>query len=118
MAGIYFHIPFCKQKCHYCNFYSVASSKNKEAFLETLVKEIELQKSYIENEVIETIYFGGGTPSVLSADEINFLLHKLYATFAISENAEITLEANPDDLSKSYLFSLKKTPINRFSIGV
>ncbi len=118
MAGIYFHIPFCRQKCHYCNFYSVASDKNKEAFLEALFKEIELQKNYLENEIIETIYWGGGTPSVLSADEINHLFQKLQTTFPISDNAEITFETNPDDLSKSYLNTLKGTPINRFSIGV
>lgn len=118
MAGIYFHIPFCKQKCHYCNFYSVASDKNKEAFLEALAKEIELQKNYLKNETVETIYFGGGTPSVLSADEINSLFQKLQTIFSISKNAEITFEANPDDLTKSYLQSLKRTPINRFSIGI
>lgn len=118
MAGIYIHIPFCKQKCHYCNFYSVASDKNKEAFLEVLVKEIELQKNYLENEIIETIYWGGGTPSVLSAAEINFLFEQITKHFIISDKAEITFEANPDDLTKSYLNSLKETPINRFSIGV
>ena len=118
MAGIYIHIPFCKQKCHYCNFYSVASDRNKEAFLEALAKEIELQRNYLKNETVETIYFGGGTPSVLSADEINFLFQKLQAIFSISKDAEITFEANPDDLTKSYLQSLKRTPTNRFSIGV
>lgn len=86
--------------------------------MEALHKEIELQKNYLENEVIETIYFGGGTPSVLSVDEINLLFQKVQSVFAISENAEITFEANPDDLSRSYLHSLKHTPINRFSIGV
>lgn len=118
MAGIYFHIPFCRQKCHYCNFYSVASDKNKKAFLKALHKEIELQKIYLEKMPIETIYFGGGTPSLLSADEINLLMEQVQTHFMISDKAEITFEANPDDLSKSYLNSLKGTPVNRFSIGV
>ena len=118
MAGIYIHIPFCKQKCHYCNFYSVASEKNKTAFLEALTKEIELQKHYLGNEIIETIYFGGGTPSVLSADEINHLFQKIQTNYTISDKAEITFEANPDDLTRSYLRLLKRTLINRLSIGV
>ncbi len=118
MAGIYIHIPFCRQKCHYCNFYSIASQKNKQAFLEALFKEIHLQKSYLGNEIVETIYFGGGTPSVLSSDEINHLLDDIHSGFSIADIAEITFEANPDDLTKTYLRSLKKTQVNRFSIGV
>lgn len=118
MAGIYIHIPFCKQKCHYCNFFSVASEKNRTLFPEALTKEIRLQKSYLGNEIVETIYFGGGTPSVLTADEINHLFHKIQTNFSISDKAEVTFEANPDDLTKSYLKSLKGTPINRLSIGV
>ena len=118
MAGIYFHIPFCRQKCHYCNFFSVASEKNKTPFLEALTKEIELQKKYLGNETIETIYFGGGTPSILTADEINHLFQKIQTNFSVSDNAEITFEANPDDLTRSYLNPLKKTPVNRLSIGV
>ena len=118
MAGIYFHIPFCRQKCHYCNFFSVASEKNKTSFLEALKKEIELQKHYLGNEIIETIYFGGGTPSILTADEINHLFQKIQTNFSVSDNAEITFEANPDDLTRSYLNALKKTRVNRLSIGV
>ncbi|MCD4732066.1 MAG: radical SAM family heme chaperone HemW [Bacteroidales bacterium] len=118
MAGIYIHIPFCRQKCHYCNFYSVASEKNKTSFLEALKKEIELQKHYLGNEIIETIYFGGGTPSILTADEINHLFQKIQTNFSVSDNAEITFEANPDDLTRSYLKALKKTRVNRLSIGV
>lgn len=118
MAGIYFHIPFCRQKCHYCNFFSVASEKNKVLFLEALTKEIRLQKNYLGNEIVETIYFGGGTPSILTADEINHLFQKIQTNFSISDKAEVTFEANPDDLTKSYLKSLKGTPINRLSIGV
>jgi oxygen-independent coproporphyrinogen-3 oxidase len=118
LAGIYFHIPFCRQKCHYCNFFSVASEKNKVLFLEALTKEIRLQKNYLGNEIVETIYFGGGTPSILTADEINHLFQKIQTNFSISDKAEVTFEANPDDLTKSYLKSLKGTPINRLSIGV
>ena len=88
------------------------------SFIEALKKEIDLQKGYLGNEIIETIYFGGGTPSVLSAEEINQLFHQIQSNFSISEKAEITFEANPDDLTKSYLQSLKSTPINRLSIGV
>lgn len=118
MAGIYIHIPFCRQKCHYCNFFSVASINDKEVFLEALLQEIKLQKSYLANNVVETIYFGGGTPSVLSADETNQLFNRIQSNFPIADHAEITFEANPDDLTKSFVNSLKNTPVNRFSIGV
>ncbi len=118
MAGIYLHIPFCKQKCHYCNFHSVASLKNKDLLLEALLKEIALQKNYLGNEKVETIYFGGGTPSLLSESEINKIFHEIQSNFKISDNAEVTIEANPDDLTKTYIYSLKKTPVNRLSIGV
>ncbi len=118
MAGIYLHIPFCKQKCHYCNFYSVASIKNKDQLFNALLKEIELQKNYLGDEKVETIYFGGGTPSLLSADEINKVLSEISRYFQIADHPEITLEANPDDLNNSYLKSLRNTSINRLSIGV
>lgn len=118
MAGIYLHIPFCKQKCHYCNFYSVASIKNKDQLFNALLKEIELQKNYLGDEKVETIYFGGGTPSLLSNDEINKVLSEISRYFQIADHPEITLEANPDDLNNSYLKSLRNTSINRLSIGV
>jgi oxygen-independent coproporphyrinogen III oxidase len=118
LAGIYLHIPFCRQKCHYCNFYSITSVKNRDKFLETLNVEIEIQKDYLEEEKIETIYFGGGTPSLLSSNEINRILDNLAKNFKIDPAPEITLEANPDDLNPKSLSDLKKTPVNRLSIGV
>ncbi len=118
MAGIYLHIPFCKRKCHYCNFFSVASTKQKDQFLDALHKEITNQKEYLNNEMVRTIYFGGGTPSMLSRDEIEHILDSLNKHYKISSDAEITLEANPDDLSIENLGDLSKTSINRLSIGI
>ncbi len=118
MAGIYIHIPFCKQKCHYCNFFSVASQKNKVAFLNVLNEEISNRKPYLGDESVSTIYIGGGTPSVLSKDELMRIFDQLRANYNVLPDAEITLEANPDDLSINYLQELKETPINRLSIGV
>jgi putative oxygen-independent coproporphyrinogen III oxidase len=118
MAGIYLHIPFCKQKCHYCNFFSLASVKRKDEFVTVLLKEIDLQRDYLQGETVSTIYFGGGTPSLLSVEALKTVLEKLTQTFVVSPEAEITLEANPDDLDPAYLASLKQTVINRLSIGI
>ena len=118
MAGIYIHIPFCKQKCHYCNFYSIASRKNKDHLIGALIKEIELQKNYLAGEKIKTIYFGGGTPSLLTSGELNRIFNQIAKFFKINSEAEITFEANPDDLDKSKITALRETPINRLSIGV
>jgi oxygen-independent coproporphyrinogen-3 oxidase len=118
LAGVYIHIPFCKQKCHYCNFFSVPSIKNKDKLFEALFWEIDLQKNYLNDESIETIYFGGGTPSLLSAMEINKIIDKLTKVHSIIQAPEITLEANPDDLGKEKIAALNKTPINRLSIGI
>jgi oxygen-independent coproporphyrinogen-3 oxidase len=118
MAGIYIHIPFCKQACHYCDFHFSTSQKNRAAIVQALAREIELQKNYLDNATIETIYFGGGTPSVLDAGEINFLLDTIAKHHQVSTNAEITLEANPDDLSQEKVSQLRQSPVNRFSIGI
>ena len=118
MAGIYIHIPFCKQKCFYCDFYSTTLLKNKSAFVNALIKELYLQKDYLKNQTVETIYFGGGTPSVLSYDEIMLIFNRIYKVFDVSDNPEITFEANPDDLTVDYLKKLTQTPVNRLSIGV
>ncbi|WPU95142.1 radical SAM family heme chaperone HemW [Mucilaginibacter sabulilitoris] len=118
MAGIYIHIPFCKQACHYCDFHFSTSLKYKDELLQALVKEIRLQKNYLNNETIETIYFGGGTPSLLEADEINRLLNTITELHTVSSTAEITLEANPDDLDDAKIKSLRQTDVNRFSIGI
>jgi len=118
MAGIYLHIPFCKQACHYCDFHFSTSLQYKPQLLQALVKEIELQKTYLQNETIETIYFGGGTPSVLESAEIQLLIDTITRLYTVSSSAEITLEANPDDLNKAKVQALRQTPVNRFSIGI
>lgn len=118
MAGLYLHIPFCKRKCHYCNFYSLASVKFKPQLIAALLQEIELQKNYLQGESLDSIYFGGGTPSLLNEQELNSIFEKILNTFKIEEKAEITFEANPDDLTKDYLQILSKTAVNRLSVGV
>jgi len=117
MAGIYIHIPFCKRKCHYCNFYSLANQKNKEEFHKALLKEIALQKDYLQSEKIETIYFGGGTPSLLSIKQTDEILNKIHKYFYVNSSAEIDLEANPDDLNLEKLHDYFHIGINRLSIG-
>ncbi|MHB8206502.1 radical SAM family heme chaperone HemW [Mucilaginibacter sp.] len=118
MAGIYLHIPFCKQACHYCDFHFSTSLKYKGELVEALIKEIQLQKKYLNGESIDTIYFGGGTPSLLSETEISLLINTITGLHSVAADAEITLEANPDDLDKAKLLALRQTPINRFSIGI
>ena len=118
MAGIYIHIPFCRQACHYCDFHFSTSLNNKQPFLEALHKEIRLRKDFAQGERINTIYFGGGTPSLLSADELKRILDSLYSTHEINDKAEITLEANPDDLTSEKIRTLSATQINRLSIGI
>ncbi len=118
MAGVYIHIPFCNSKCAYCGFYSVPSMKQKERFLEALKKEIVKQKNYLNGDDISTVYFGGGTPSLLSVEEIGSLLHLINNTFGFGDNTEITLEANPDTLSLDYLQALRRIGVNRLSIGI
>ena len=118
MAGIYIHIPFCNSKCAYCGFYSIASQKQKSAFLEALHTEIARRTEYLNGEEIGTIYFGGGTPSVLSIEEIKGILESVFRHYKVNPAAEITLEANPDTLSQDYLQGLRKLGINRLSIGI
>lgn len=118
MAGIYIHIPFCKKKCHYCNFFSLATQRFRPEFLEALLLEIDQRSHYLPSPLIESIYLGGGTPSLYNSDELNRIFSKLEEVFDMSSRVEITLEANPDDLSRPYLQSIKNTPINRLSIGV
>ena len=118
MSGIYIHIPFCKQACHYCDFHFSTSMKKKEEMVLALAKEIRLRKSESGDENVETIYFGGGTPSVLTSAEIDFLIAAVYENYTVIENPEITLEANPDDLSSERILELAKSKINRLSIGI
>ena len=118
MAGIYLHIPFCKQACNYCDFHFSTSMKMKVDFVKAIIQEIELRKDVFANKFISSIYFGGGTPSLLSKEELDMIFEKLYKSFTINADAEITLEANPDDLNFDKILQLKGTPINRLSIGV
>lgn len=122
MAGIYIHIPFCKKACHYCDFHFSTSLKYKEAFIEALLKEIDLTRDYLLQEnslpLIETVYFGGGTPSLLNKRDLDRIFDELNTFYQISPVAEITLEANPDDLTGKKLKELSLSPINRLSIGI
>jgi len=123
LAGIYLHIPFCKQACYYCDFHFSTSLKKKDDLISCMVKELELRKEELANEIIETIYFGGGTPSLLSKEEIATLLNTIHQNYKVIKNPEITLEANPDDLSvraesRTIFEEYKLAGINRLSIGV
>lgn len=117
MAGIYIHIPFCKTKCHYCDFYKSTDFGAKTDFVSALKQEIVWRKEELGNEKIASIYFGGGTPSVLKTAEIGEILILISETFQLENDIEITLEANPDDLSLEFVQSLRSTPVNRLSIG-
>lgn len=122
MSGIYIHIPFCKQACHYCDFHFSTSLKKKDEMVLSLAKEIQLRKSELENDPefsgVETIYFGGGTPSILDASDLKRLIDAVYQNYKVAENPEITVEANPDDLSEERIIELANSPVNRLSIGV
>lgn len=118
MAGIYIHIPFCRQACHYCDFHFSTTLNEKERMVNAILKELELRKDYIGNEIIETIYLGGGTPSLLESNQIELILEKANKLFEISRDAEITLEANPDDLVFEKIRKINKTRVNRLSIGI
>ncbi len=115
---LYIHIPFCRQACHYCDFHFSTNTKNKRAIVEAIAKEIVLRKEYLDSNNVETIYFGGGTPSLLDTLELDLLLNSIHSNFTVNPDAEITLEANPDDLDLQKLFQLKNAGINRLSIGI
>jgi len=118
LAGIYIHIPFCKQACNYCNFHFVTSLNRKNELLNVLLNEIRLQKNYVADENIETIYIGGGTPSLLNKEELQQLVNQVKNNYVITHDAEITLEANPDDITNDVLMNWKQIGINRLSIGI
>ena len=118
MAGIYIHIPFCKQACHYCNFHFATSLHYKNDLIAALLKEITIRKHYLGSEPIETIYFGGGTPSLLSTKELRSVIEKIKNDFTVLADTEVTLEANPDDITEEKLVDWKQVGINRLSIGV
>jgi len=118
LAGIYIHIPFCKKACVYCDFHFSTSMKNKSELIECINKELAEQKSYLETNQIKTIYFGGGTPSVLNQSELSSILTTIEKEFEVLPDAEITLEANPDDLTQEKLWMIRESGVNRLSIGI
>lgn len=118
MAGIYIHIPFCKRRCIYCDFFSTTQSEKKEAYVRALCKELELRRDYLPQEEIATVYLGGGTPSQLEEKDFGQIFDTLYRLYPVSKDAEITLEANPDDLTPEYVSSLRSLPFNRLSMGI
>jgi oxygen-independent coproporphyrinogen-3 oxidase len=118
LASIYIHIPYCKQACTYCDFHFRIAQNDKEEMLQSIEKEIKIRQSYLNDSKVSSIYFGGGTPSILDKDEIKSLIHTIYNYFKIDPDSEITLECNPDDLDKNKLLELKEIGINRLSIGI
>ncbi|HMO37885.1 MAG TPA: radical SAM family heme chaperone HemW [Saprospiraceae bacterium] len=118
MPGIYLHIPFCKQACHYCNFHFSTSLRHKPTMLEAMLQEIRLRRDYLQGATLDSIYFGGGTPSLLSTAELMRFFDTIFHYFAVAPDAEITLEANPDDLTVDKIAALRQTPVNRLSIGI
>ena len=118
MAGIYIHIPFCKQACYYCDFHFSTNQSLKEELIGSISRELDLQKDYLQGEPIETIYFGGGTPSLLSKQELDLIFNSIHKHYSVIPFPEITLEANPDDLSKEKIIILKESGINRVSLGI
>ncbi len=118
MAGIYIHIPFCRQACNYCDFHFSTTLTHKAELVDAIIQEAELQKGYLQGKPISTIYFGGGTPSILTKSELESILSKLKSLFTVDEGVEVTLEANPDDLTPEKLTELKALGVNRLSIGI
>jgi oxygen-independent coproporphyrinogen-3 oxidase len=118
MSGIYIHIPFCKQACHYCDFHFSTNLKKKDEMVLALAKEIEMRKNEFQNDIVETIYFGGGTPSILEISDLKFLIDAVYRNYKVVDNPEITVEANPDDLTENRIVELSKNKVNRLSIGI
>ncbi|HIE15414.1 MAG TPA: radical SAM family heme chaperone HemW [Bacteroidales bacterium] len=118
MASIYIHIPFCKTKCFYCDFYSTVKLSYLTDFTDSLLKEIAIRQKYLSKQTISTIYFGGGTPSLLQPYELQKIIIKIKDVFDIKKDIEITMEANPEDLTEKYIAALKNTEINRISVGI
>lgn len=118
MAGLYIHIPFCAKRCLYCDFFSNTEMKYKEPYVTALIRELEIRKDYIGNEPLETIYFGGGTPSQLQATDFERIFDAIQRLFDTSGCKEVTLEANPDDMTPEYVASLRTFPFNRISMGI
>jgi putative oxygen-independent coproporphyrinogen III oxidase len=118
MAGIYFHIPFCKTRCTYCDFYTTTQISQLSVTVQSLIKELELRKHEFEHETVSTIYFGGGTPTLLKSNQLKQIIERVFQLFTIENEVEITVEANPDDLNLEYLQALRNMGVNRLSIGI
>lgn len=118
MAGIYIHIPFCKKRCTYCDFYTEVAPKLIPTLVDNIIKELEIRRDYLQNEPIHTIYFGGGTPSILKIDQFSKIFDVIYSTYPVDKDAEVTFEANPDDLTVEFFNSIHSLPFNRISIGI
>ena len=118
MAGIYIHIPFCKSRCIYCDFFTSTNESEIDNYVRSLCKEIVLRRGGLANDFVSTIYFGGGTPSRLRENHFEQLFRAINANYKLSEEMEVTIEANPDDLSQSYVDMLHNLPFNRMSIGI
>jgi putative oxygen-independent coproporphyrinogen III oxidase len=118
MAGIYIHIPFCKKLCSYCDFYHIITQSDNKSFIDALIIEATIRKEYLGNEIVSTIYIGGGTPSVLLPEEIKTILSNIRKLYKVDENCEITIEMNPDDINENYLWELKDSGVNRISLGI
>ena len=117
MAGIYIHIPFCKSRCIYCGFYSTTMLDLRHKYVRAVCREMELRRSYVD-EAVETVYLGGGTPSLLGVSELDMLFQYIYKVFKVTADAEITMECNPDDINEGFIDTLARTPVNRISLGV
>ena len=118
MAGIYIHIPFCKKLCFYCDFFHVITTENNSSFIDALLNEATLRKEYLENEPVSTIYLGGGTPSVFSVKDLGTILNHIHKEFRVTDDCEMTIELNPDDVQPAYLEGLRNHNINRISLGI
>jgi oxygen-independent coproporphyrinogen-3 oxidase len=118
MAGIYIHIPFCKKLCSYCDFYHIITQSENTYFIDALLSEAAIRKEYLGNEIVSTIYIGGGTPSVLLTEEIKTILSNIRKLYKVDKNCEITIELNPDDIDNDYLQGLKDSAVNRISLGI
>jgi oxygen-independent coproporphyrinogen III oxidase len=118
MAGLYLHIPFCRKACHYCNFHFSTSTKAMPEMVSAIITELEMEKDYLSEAHIETVYFGGGTPSLLDDRSLDAIFEAIHRHYHVVEAPEVTLEANPDDLTKTKIKTLRGTPINRLSIGI
>lgn len=118
MAGLYIHVPYCHKACHYCNFHFSTSLKDMDKMVDSICTELLLRKDYLDQRLIETVYFGGGTPSILSSDNLSKIFHAIHDHYSIASSAEITLEANPEDITETSLLCWKSLGVNRLSIGI